>query len=112
MICVLKAEREATISYITLFHFTDTCLNHNVSARYRSVSGLKPAEAEGNPSFLQRAGGFDGCGHNMTKELCADVISSLRGAQGRSAPRGKEKGDEKELKQLSGVFSFVFMETV
>lgn len=48
----------------------------------------------------------DGCSRNMTKGLCAIVISSLGGAQGRSAPRGNRKGDEKELKQPSGVFSF------
>lgn len=42
----------------------------------------------------------------MTKDLCAAVISSLRGAQGRSAPNGNEKRRE-GIKERA-VFSFYF----
>lgn len=89
---------KATVSYITLFHFTDTRVNHGVSRRYGSD------KAGGKSGFLQRADGSDGCGRNMTKDLCAGVISSVGGAQGRRDPRGKQEGDEEELKQPSVCF--------
>lgn len=101
MIHVPEAEREATISYITLFHSADTCLNHSISVRCGVVSRLKEIQASCR-GLLD-----DGCGRNMTKDLSADVIASLAGAQGRIAPRGKEKRDEKELKQPTGLFSFL-----
>lgn len=75
---VLEAEKETVIS-------KDHPLQRRSSrARHRSALHVGRARGYGK----RRA---DGRGRYMTKDLCAAVISSLRGAQGRSAPNGNEK---------------------
>lgn len=80
--------------YHTLSHCTDT------SSSQIHV-GTEAFKAEGNTSFLRRP---DGSRHDK-RPLCRCYFFSRGGVQGRSAPRGKEKGDENELNQPSVFFS-------
>lgn len=73
----------------------------------KSYRSEEPAEAEWNSCFLPRADGLTAAVENMTKDLWADVISSLGGAQGRGALRGEREQILKGIKAASACFSLL-----
>lgn len=94
-----SSRRRRRWRYHTLSHCTDTSSSQRKSVSQIHV-GMEAVKAEGNTSFLRRP---DGSQHDK-RPLCRCYFFSRGGVQGRSAPRGKEKGDENELNQPSVFF--------
>lgn len=84
-------ERETSISYITLFHFTDTCLNHSVSLRCRSMSGWNRSRLKEIQASCRGLMGWRLRSQHDKRPLCRCYFFTRRSSRSKRSERERER---------------------